>query len=98
MTIVGINRGSVGNRRPAIRPWGDSLGRNTPVGTPNLLTYEYRGPAGQGLNFAPGFDLSNYVVIGGSFPLETVVFDEGLRSPTTDEFSASLGRQFRERR
>jgi hypothetical protein len=69
------------------------IGRNTPVGTPNLLTYEYRGPAGQGLTFAPGFDLSNYVVISGNFPLETVVFEDGLRSPTTDEFSASLGRQ-----
>ena len=54
---------------------------------------EYRGPAGQGLDFAPGFDLSDYAVIGGSFPLETVVFDDSLRAPTTDEFTVSLGRQ-----
>jgi hypothetical protein len=69
------------------------IGRNTAVGTPDLLTLEYRGPAGQGLNFAPGFDLSNYVVIGGSFPLETVFFDDDLRAPTTDEFTVALGRQ-----
>lgn len=69
------------------------IGRNTAVGTPDLLTLEYRGPAGQGLDFAPGFDLANYVVIAGSFPLETVFFDENLRAPTTDEFTIALGRQ-----
>lgn len=69
------------------------IGRNTPVGTPNLLLYEYRGPAGEGRDFAPGFDVANYVVIAGDFPLETVFFDSGLRSPTTDEFTVSLGRQ-----
>lgn len=73
------------------------IGRNTAVGTPDLLTLEYRGPAGQGLNFAPGFDLANYAVIGGSFPLETVFFDDNLRSPTTDEFTVALGHQFNER-
>jgi hypothetical protein len=69
------------------------IGRNTAVGSPDSLTLEYTGPAGQGRNFAPGFDLANYRVIGGSFPLETVFFDDGLRSPTTDEFTVSLGRQ-----
>lgn len=69
------------------------VGRNTSVGTPNLLTLEYRGEAGQGLDFQPGFDLTKYAVIGGNFPLETVVFDSDLRSPTTDEFALSVGRQ-----
>lgn len=69
------------------------IGRNTPVGTPNLLLYEYRGPAGQGLNFAPAFDLANYAVIGGSFPLENVFFADDLRSPVTNEFTVALGRQ-----
>lgn len=69
------------------------IGRNTAVGSPDLLTLEYRGPAGQGLNFAPGFDLANYAVISGNFPLETVFFDGDLRSPTTDEFTVALGRQ-----
>jgi hypothetical protein len=69
------------------------IGRNTAVGTPNLLLYEYRGPAGQGLDFAPGFSLANYSIIGGSFPLENVFFDENLRSPVTNEFTVALGRQ-----
>lgn len=73
------------------------IGRNTAVGTPDLLTLEYRGVAGQGLNYAPGFDLANYAVIGGSFPLETVFFDDNLRSPTTDEFSVALGRQINDK-
>lgn len=71
------------------------IGRNTSVGSPGLLELEYGGPAGQGLNFAPGFDLANYRIISGSFPLDTVFFGgDGLRSPTTDEFTVALGRQF----
>jgi hypothetical protein len=66
---------------------------NTPVGTPNLLLYEYSGPAGEGLGFAPGFDLSNYTLIGGSFPLSSVFFSDGLHSPVTKEFTLSVGRQ-----
>jgi hypothetical protein len=69
------------------------IGRNTPVGTPDLLLYEYTGAAGQGLDFAPAFDLANYRIIGGSFPLATVFFDDGLRAPTSDEFTVSIGRQ-----
>jgi len=64
---------------------------NTDVGTPSFLNYEYRGPAGQGLDFAPGFDVSNYVLIGGSFPTANVFFDEGLKSPLTKEFTVSGG-------
>lgn len=70
------------------------VGRNTPVGTPSLLTYEYQGPAGQGLDFAPGVNLTNYRIISGNFPLEGVSFEEGLRAPTTDEFTVAVGRQF----
>lgn len=69
------------------------IGRNTAVGSPDLLLYEYRGPAGQGLDFAPAFNLANYAIIGGNFPLENVFFDEGLRSPTTNEYTVALGRQ-----
>jgi hypothetical protein len=67
---------------------------NTDVGTPSLLLYEYIGPPGQGLNFAPGFDIANYEVIGGNFPTANVFFADGLQSPTTREFTASIGRQF----
>lgn len=69
------------------------VGRNTNVGIPNLLLYEYTGPAGQGLNFAPAFDLANYRVIGGNFPLSNVFFDDGLSSPTTGEITVSYGTQ-----
>lgn len=66
---------------------------NTDVGTPSLLLYEYTGPAGQGLNFGPAFDLANYRVIGGNFPTANVFFADGLTSPVTREFTASIGRQ-----
>jgi len=64
---------------------------NTDVGTPSLLLYQYTGPAGQGLDFAPGFDLANYSVIGGNFPTANVFFDEDLKSPLTREFTVSAG-------
>jgi hypothetical protein len=69
---------------------------NTDVGTPSLLLYEYTGPAGQGLTFAPGFDVANYRVIGGNFPTANVFFADGLQSPVTREFTVSLGRQIRD--
>ncbi|MGH9349013.1 MAG: hypothetical protein ACRD26_17280, partial [Vicinamibacterales bacterium] len=64
---------------------------NTDVGTPSLLLYEYRGPAGQGRDFAPGFDVANYALIGGNFPTANVFFDDGLKSPLTKEFTVSGG-------
>jgi len=70
-----------------------AFGRNTNVGTPSLLLLAYTGPDGQGYDFAPGFDLASYTVIGGSFPLSTVFFNEGLTSPKTDEFTLALGRE-----
>lgn len=66
--------------------------RNTNVGVASLVTYQYGGPAGQGVDFAPGFDRANYTqVIGGSFPTANVVLDEGVHSPVTREFTVSLG-------
>jgi hypothetical protein len=64
---------------------------NTDVGTPSLLLYEYRGPNGQGRDFAPGLDISNYALIGGNFPTANVFFDENLKSPLTKEFTVSAG-------
>ncbi|MCL4814744.1 MAG: TonB-dependent receptor, partial [Vicinamibacteraceae bacterium] len=66
---------------------------NTDVGNPSLLYAYYDGPAGVGMNFAPGFDPSNYVVFYGSFPTQNVVFESGLSSPVSKEFTASLGAQ-----
>jgi outer membrane receptor protein involved in Fe transport len=69
-----------------------AFARNTTVGTPSLVLLAYTGPNGVGRTFAPGFDLNNYVVIGGNFPTANVFFDEGLHSPLTKEFTVSIGR------
>jgi hypothetical protein len=66
---------------------------NTDVGNPAILYGYYVGPAGQGLNFAPGFDPNNYVTFYAEFPTANVFFDEGLSAPVSREFTASLGSQ-----
>jgi hypothetical protein len=65
------------------------------VGNPGLLTYEYSGPAGQGANFAPGFDPANYTrFLGGNIPTANVAFADGMRSPITREFTVGLATPF----
>lgn len=65
---------------------------NTDVANPSSVTYEYSGPAGQGVTFVPGFDRGNYTrVVGGNFPTSNVFFDEGMHSPLTKEFTLALG-------
>jgi hypothetical protein len=74
------------------------IGRNSPVGNPALVTYEYAGPAGQGRDFSPGFDPANYTrVLSGSFPTANIFLEEGLSSPVTREFTVSVGRQLWQR-
>jgi Carboxypeptidase regulatory-like domain len=69
--------------------------RNTSVGSPSLVTYQYTGPAGQGFDFAPGMTLANYAtVVSGNFPTANVFLADGLKSPLTKEFTVSIGRQF----
>ncbi|MGE3704129.1 MAG: carboxypeptidase regulatory-like domain-containing protein [Vicinamibacterales bacterium] len=68
--------------------------RNTNVGNADLYTRGYTGPAGQGLDFAPGFDPANYTtLISGSFPRANVSFADDLSSPLTREFTAGVDRQ-----
>jgi hypothetical protein len=67
--------------------------RNTNVGTPSLVLLQYNGPEGAGMDFAPGFDLANYSILGGSFPTANVIFSEGLSAPITKEFTVSAGRE-----
>jgi len=64
---------------------------NSNVGTPNLLLYQYRGVPGQGIGFAPGFDLNNYAVIDGSFPTSNIFLAEDLNTPTTREWTLQAG-------
>jgi hypothetical protein len=69
-------------------------GRNSVVGNPAVLQLRYTGPAGQGRDFAPGFDIANYTLLeGANFPSANVFQDDDLRAPVTREFSASIGRQ-----
>jgi outer membrane receptor protein involved in Fe transport len=67
------------------------IGQNTTVGNPDFLLLEYFGPAGQGRDFAPGFNPANYSIVSGSFPTANVFMEDGLSSPITREFSASVG-------
>ena len=65
------------------------FGRNTPVANSGRVTSVYNGPAGQGYDFAPAYDLSNYSIVSGSFPTANVFLDENLESPLTREFTLS---------
>ncbi len=65
------------------------IGNNTNVGNPSYLYQLYVGPAGQGRNFAPGFDSANYVTFGGGFPTANVTLAPNLSSPVSKEFTVS---------
>lgn len=67
------------------------LGRNSPVGNPALLYGYYNGPAGQGRNFAAGFDPANYVFYYASVPTGNQFVEDGLSSPVNKEFSIAAG-------
>ncbi len=67
------------------------FGRNSNVGLPNSLTYLYTGPNGQGVDFAPGFDLANYTLINGNFPTRNVFFADDVKSPILEEWTVGVG-------
>jgi len=70
------------------------VGRNTAVGNPAAIQYDYTGPAGQGKDFAPGFDLTNYTrVSAASFPTANIFNASNLKSPTVREFTVGVGRE-----
>ena len=69
------------------------VGSNSAVGNPALTVGIYDGPAGQGRDFAPGFDPANYQTVFGSFPTANVSMAPGLSSPVTKEFTVSAGTQ-----
>ncbi|HEY7171587.1 MAG TPA: TonB-dependent receptor [Vicinamibacterales bacterium] len=68
------------------------IGANNNVSNPDETIAVYTGPAGQGRNFAPGFDPSNYDIFFGRFPTANVSFASGLSSPITKEFTVSGGK------
>jgi hypothetical protein len=65
------------------------------VGNPPDITSLYNGPAGQGDNFAPGFNVANYPISSSnsavSDPTKNVFMAPGTRSPLTHEFTLSFG-------
>jgi len=65
---------------------------NTDVGNPSLVIWEYAGPVGEGIDFAPGTDVSNYPnILFGSFGTANVFLEPGLSAPVAKEFTLSLG-------
>jgi hypothetical protein len=65
---------------------------NTNVGRPSETDYVYTGPAGQGADFAPGFDIANYSrVVFASFPTANVRIADDLSAPRVSEATAAIG-------
>ncbi len=77
----------VGRYNPGI------IGANSPVGNPAYLYGYYVGPAGQGRNFAPGFDPKNYVFYTAGVPTANISVAKGLHAPINNEWSFSAGTQ-----
>lgn len=67
------------------------IGRNTPVGNPASISFQYTGPSGEGRGFAPAMDLNNYAVTGISVPGKNLFFEDGLAAPVNEEYSLSAG-------
>jgi hypothetical protein len=67
--------------------------RNSNVGNADRITGTYVGPAGEGRDFAAGFDPANYQTFTGTFPTANVLFADNLESPVTREFTLALGRE-----
>src|SRR5262249_21304785 len=71
------------------------VGGNSPVGNPADVFSLYQGPAGVGLNFAPGLNVNNYPVNGDNasvvVPLANVFTDPNTKSALTSRVNASYG-------
>jgi hypothetical protein len=67
--------------------------RNTNVGNADRITSQYTGPAGEGRDFAAGFDPARYTPIAGTFPTANVSFAADLKSPLTREFTLAVARE-----
>jgi hypothetical protein len=71
------------------------VGGNSPVGNPADIFSFYQGPAGQGVNFAPGLDPKNYPVTNDNasvtVPTANIFTDTGMKTPLVHEFTTSYG-------
>jgi hypothetical protein len=86
-TIVQATYGMYGGR------YGQTqFATNTNVGRPSETDYVYTGPAGQGADFAPGFDLANYSrVVFANVPTANVRVADDLSAPRVSEATAAIG-------
>lgn len=68
--------------------------KNTLVGNSERFATVYTGPAGEGRDFAAGFDPANYAgaVASATFPTLNILFDKHLSSPLTHEFTMGAAR------
>ncbi len=69
------------------------FGNNQGAGNPALVYGIYVGPPGQGLDFAPGFDPSNYFFLNAFLPAANASFENGLSSPLIKEWTLAAGTQ-----
>ena len=71
------------------------IGGNSPVGNPADIFSFYQGPAGEGINFAPGIDPKNYPVTPDNasvtIPTANIFTDPNMKTPLVSEFTASYG-------
>lgn len=64
---------------------------NTTVGNPAVVFADYVGPIGSGFDFAPAFDLDNYVPFAAGDPTVTTVVANDIASPVVTEFTFGGG-------
>ena len=70
------------------------IGGNSPVGNSPEIYTTYQGPAGQGHDFAPGFNPANYPIAADTFvaiPTANVFMAPNLTSALVHEFTTSYG-------
>ena len=70
------------------------IGGNSPVGNSPEIYTTYQGPAGQGRDFAPGFNTANYPIAADTFvaiPTANVFMAPNLTSALVHEFTTSYG-------
>ena len=71
---------------------------NTSVINPSEVDYVYSGPAGEGSDFAPGFDIANYrQAVSATFPTANVTMSDGIQSPIVRELTLAIDRQLGQR-
>ena len=92
-TVVQATYGMYGGR------YGQTqFATNTNVGRPSETDYVYTGPAGQGADFAPGFDVANYSrVVFANFPTANVRIADDLSAPRVSEATAGVGQSLGDR-